>query len=589
MPNTEHLNGEMMATSEEASHLRFGVMCNGTSFPAWQAACLRSLMRINGVSLELLIIREPVAPQRRQSRAIKAIKLLFSRNLGWWLLQLVCNHRSRSLQTVDMATELANVPRISCTTKKRGKWSEYFHEQDVSSIRTHDLDFVLRFAFGIIRGNILTTPRYGVWSFHHGDEEKYRGSPPGFWEIYKGDQITGTVLQRLTDRLDAGIILKKGQMKTDLTSYTKNRDNIFMESASWPAQVCKELQKGVRDYLLAPPSITNATIFHDPNNLHVAHFCLRTCSSLFRKAMRELCFVEQWNVGIVRAPIETFLNATTSPPVEWFAKLPSHCYVADPFTFDQDGNPTVYCEQYDYRLARGRISAATADHSGTKWLGNVLEREHHLSYPFLFIHEGRRFCVPECSEAGDVVLYEVSPSTGSWEEVATLIRGFAAIDSTLFQHHGMWWLFATHADDGPSYKLRIWFARDLLGPWTRHSLDPAKIDIRSSRPAGTPFLMNGDLHYPTQDYSQRSQGRISICRITKLTTTAFQDEIVATVSPYVDSPYPAALHTLSAAGGCTLIDGCRDVCVLTNRHLLRFALRQLRERLRATVKKGGNR
>jgi len=43
---------------------------------------------------------------------------------------------------------------------------------------------------------------FGVWSWHHGDEDKYRGGPPAFWEIVNADPVTGALLQRLTERLD---------------------------------------------------------------------------------------------------------------------------------------------------------------------------------------------------------------------------------------------------------------------------------------------------------------------------------------------------------------------------------------------------
>ena len=40
--------------------------------------------------------------------------------------------------------------------------------------------FMLRVGFNIIRGEILNVPKYGVWSFHHDDEVKYRGGPAGY-------------------------------------------------------------------------------------------------------------------------------------------------------------------------------------------------------------------------------------------------------------------------------------------------------------------------------------------------------------------------------------------------------------------------
>ena len=56
--------------------------------------------------------------------------------------------------------------------------------------------------------------------------------------------MTGTVLQRLTERLDAGIMLHKGYFKTDPTSYARSRDNILFGAADWPARLASKSREG---------------------------------------------------------------------------------------------------------------------------------------------------------------------------------------------------------------------------------------------------------------------------------------------------------------------------------------------------------
>ena len=67
---------------------------------------------------------------------------------------------------------------------------------------------------------------------------------------------------------------------------------------------------------------------------------------------------------------------------------------------------------------------------------------------------------------------------------ATLIKGVAALDSTVIHHDGLWWLFCTDRDAGSNSKLRIWFAPQLLGPW-----DP--IPSTRSRPTSAPADRGG--------------------------------------------------------------------------------------------------
>src|SRR5512145_784956 len=167
--------------------MRFGVMCEGTTFPAWQARVIERLLDVPGVEPALLLIddRPPPAP-RPWYRTVG--RLAAEGRLAWALFdRLLVRHRSAAMAPVDLGPRLAAVPRRRCRVEVRGRFSEHFDPQDVAAVREAGLDFVLRFAFGIVRGEMLSAPRHGVWSFHHDDPERYRGTPPAFWEIAGGD------------------------------------------------------------------------------------------------------------------------------------------------------------------------------------------------------------------------------------------------------------------------------------------------------------------------------------------------------------------------------------------------------------------
>ena len=113
--------------------------------------------------------------------------------------------------------------------------------------------------------------------------------------------------------------------------------------------------------------------------------------------------------------------------------------------------------------------------------------------------------------------------------------------------------------DNPHTILRAWYAKDLFGPWMPHALNPIKMDVRSSRPAGTPFVYEGKLYRPTQDCSETYGGMITICHVKRLSPTEFEEEEISKIKPYQDSPYPDGLHTISSIGNMTIIDGKRMV------------------------------
>lgn len=269
---------------ETRERLRLGIMCRGTMFPEWQARCLQKLLEGGSVEPALLIIdtRPPLPPStwRRRLKTLLRLRINFFSIYDRYFVHRLCI----ATRLVDLAAILAHVPPLHCEVIRKGKFSEYFKDEDLAVIREYRLDFILRFGFNIIRGEILNAARYGVWSYHHGDELKYRGAPPCFWEIYRGEPETGAILQRLTERLDRGIVLKKGFFKTIHRSYPRNRDAAHFLGVDWPAEVCKDILSNRAAYLQGPPSRSTAPIYLRPTNLQMILFAtkqIRNTASYF--------------------------------------------------------------------------------------------------------------------------------------------------------------------------------------------------------------------------------------------------------------------------------------------------------------------
>jgi hypothetical protein len=81
-------------------------------------------------------------------------------------------------------------------------------------------------------------------------------------------------------------------------------------------------------------------------------------------------------------------------------------------------------------------------------------------------------------------------------------------------------------------------------------------DIRSARPAGTPFLLNGKIIRPTQNCSKTYGGNIVLKQIEKLSPTEFEESFVKEILP-PKGRYAEGLHTLSTTGDEILVDGKR--------------------------------
>lgn len=538
--------------------IRFGIMCDGHSLGAWERRTVDLLLEIPNISLELLIIDAPKTKPSSFSDKLRRVPL---KRLLWTSYSRLL-YKPAATRRVGIADLVSRVPTIECTVRLQGKFSQYFEDADINAIAEYKLDFVLRFAFNIIRGKILDTPRYGVWSFHHDDETKYRGAPPCFWEIYHRDPVTGAILQRLTNRLDGGVVLKKGFFRTKFYSYEGTIDMVYGESAHWPAAICRQLQLDAQQIDFITPTLTQAPIYYPPTNGQLLTFGLKMLASKVRKAFEVLFQTEAWNIGVVEQPIQAFLEPqqlagtfiSTAPLSD------PNLFYADCFGREEGGQTQIYFELYDYRTGRGNISRLSYPWQVSEKPHTILDLPFHLSYPYLF----GPYCIPESAAEQRVARYDL-PHAGPMPGTAhTLLPNTRGIDSTLLEHGGTFWLFYTRIDRDPDLNLYIAYASHLDGPWQEHPLNPVKTDVRSARPAGTPFLHEGRLYRPAQDFSRGYGYGITINEITELTTTTFAERSASALTSLHPS-YPDGMHTVSAVGpNRTVIDFKRHTFGLAN-------------------------
>ena len=531
-------------------------MCNGTSFPRWQAEAIRSLSEIPGLDISLLIVhkRSGSKGSGRWQRLTDLPHLLWTLfNKGY------VERRSRASAPVAMAQELQAVARIDCIPEPVGKYGQRLTDSDVAAVRSHGLDFIVRFGFGILKGEILDAARLGVWSYHHGDDRRYRGQPPGFWEIYDGEPTVGAILQRITEKLDAGTVLHRGCFRTINHSYRQTRDQLFLGTADWISHVARLVLSGDADMARIAPSQTSAPVRRAPGNLQMLRFLLRQAAAFFSSQWRAATRAAVWAVGTVDMPIQKLLDEDL-PEVSWIPEVGSARYLADPFGTVSEGKQAILVEDYAHDTHRGVIAAVPLD--GSKGPETVIDPGVHASYPYLFEHDGHIHCVVETYQARSTSIYRAIRYPDQWSEVASILEGLGVLDPTIIRHEDRWYLFCTLHGADSNTKLHVFHSESLAGPWQPHLLNPVKTDITSSRPAGTPFQHEGRWYRPAQNGAISYGGSITINRIDLLTPDRFAEEPVRSVQPPGSGRYTAGLHTMSALGEATVLDGRRDTFVL---------------------------
>ncbi len=561
--------------------IRFAILTVADGLAPWQLRCLEQLLGVPGVEAKLLL---------RGDAGGTGLTDLPRKDL------LRNRAPEPQRECLPLPAYIAALPAIRLEPEGGPA------EELIARVRSYELDFILSFVDGSADGKeaqqwpqLLEAARWGVWRYQFGDWLHFRDGPVGFWEVYAGQPESAALLVRETSDVNAVIVLREAYLRTCVLSPAENRAQLLGSIAHWPAQLCIALLNGTADRLTGPPLSSTAPRRREPTRVQRLVCGLRILARMMSAGYCALFRHTQWNVGIVEQPIASFLTPGPRPAVHWLRSAKRSEFRADPFGIVRDGRLTILYEVFSYVTNRGTIAAESAFTVASRSLAPLPgatplpvhigpQPAVHLSYPYLFEVDGRLLCMPEAHEAGEVALYEAIRYPDQWRRVARLPIDKVIVDATAFRHEGNWWIAGSEPGrKGASSELHLWYAPAIAGPWLAHPANPVKIDIRSARPAGTPFYHGGALYRPAQDCSRSYGGRVTLNRVVELNPTAFHEVAIVTVEADRSEPYPEGIHTLCQVGEFTLIDGKRTVFVAQEfrrnvRHFLLKALAPLRRK-----------
>ena len=280
--------------------LRIGLLLDGPKLSAFFARIIEDITGSNFASLELLVFRkkpQPLAPESPSTSLAATLKKRLLdpklRKSAFYDLYLRLDQRTKPpnhpQNVVDCSSLLAGVDSIEVEPIGK-KFVQRFPPDAIEKIQSKKLDVLLRFGFNILHGEILTSARYGVWSYHHGDNEFYRGGPPHFWELYEKAPLSGVILQVLTEELDGGLVLCKSLFATQPTvMVSRNRFAPYWGSTGLVIRKLNELHQFGWDYVkerAIPPTTYKGKrkIYRSPTNAEI----VRWLGPIFLKKSRKL-------------------------------------------------------------------------------------------------------------------------------------------------------------------------------------------------------------------------------------------------------------------------------------------------------------
>ena len=284
-----------------------------------------------------------------------------------------------------------------------------------------------------------------------------------------------------------------------------------------------------------------------PPMLGPARMMWRLAASILRR----LLWRDQWGMLVYRDQPRQHLQKP------WSALMPdANAFWADPFLTPLAEGVGVFFEELPFSSGKGRISYLPIDAAGKPGQPVVvLDKPWHLSYPFQFEWEGRRYMIPESSANETVDLYECVEFPQEWRFVKTLIDGRRLADATIVNWRGRLWMFAAHGQRGASNydELHVFWANDLFGPWQEHAQNPVKIDAGSARPAGAMWVENERIVRPTQDCRDRYGDGVEFQEVVVLDEGRFEERPLGRLAPG-GTKAGAAVHTFNELAGFTVID-----------------------------------
>jgi hypothetical protein len=427
-----------------------------------------------------------------------------------------------------------------------------FGEPELDTIHRLNLDLIIREGNGILKGDILTAAKHGILSMHHGDNRINRGGPAGFWEVYHRQPETGFVIQRLTEELDGGEVLFRGSVRTDLT-YGRNKANLYERSYPYLHRTIRAILEGRAP--AEPPHIYSGRLYRTPLMHQSVRYVLGVAATIGQKLWRRL-IGRKWNWGVA------YLWGDWRDAVLRRARVipnPHGSFLADPFAFEHEGQHFIFAEEFVYAKGRGVISVWRVDRHGHERIGVALDAGQHLSFPFVFRHDGEIYMTPETEGEGKATLYRCVSFPDRWEPVKVLAEGEIA-DTMMFEHGGKWWMMHTRRAApmcGNVADMNLFYADSPLDDWTPHPMNPVVMDASKGRCGG---LLRGDggLYRVAQRHRFAQYGAgTGIYRIDVLSESDYRETLVQDVNSDF-MPGIKGTHHFHHDGGLTVVDFVRD-------------------------------
>lgn len=531
--------------------LKLGLLLNSFDVPAWVYRVIQRIVNENSGEFTLVILND--AGKTNKTKINSNVYLAFNQ-----IDENLFTKEPDPFAPKNIAELLLNVPTIKVIPIQDGTVLS-LSKSDLNCIMEYGLDILIRFGFENLHYETLNVSKYGTWFYYHGDDRVMRGGPPGFWEVVEHWPETSSALLAIGGKFSPKRVLFRSHFVTYPLSPARHRSYYFWATTAFlPRQISLLQRLGEERYFQETEKFNTSLLreikgYEPPSNCLAVTSISKIIIRLIKEFSHRFFYIDQWFLlfNFKKGAADNFRE---------FIKLipPKDRFWADPHITGVNGKHYIFIEEFLNAKNKGHISVIELDELGN-WKApvKVLEKDYHLSYPFIFKWKDKFYMVPESRANKTIDLYECTEFPRQWNFKQHLMENISAVDTTLVNYSNKWWLFTAMAENeaaAPNIELFLFYTDDIFsGEWKAHLQNPIVSDVKSARPAGSLFVKDGKLFRPSQDCSKGYGHGIDLNEIMVLTETEYRERKVLSIRPDWDKKI-VATHTYASCGNLTVID-----------------------------------
>ncbi|MDA9785802.1 hypothetical protein N9753_01585 [Gammaproteobacteria bacterium] len=449
-----------------------------------------------------------------------------TRNIFWKLILMIerAKLKIKKIEKDNIHQYISSIERLL-----EFRLSENENET-TKKINCLKIDLHIALAVDPLFSALKNTSKNGILCLTGETLSSKKNSPYFFDEVLQKINQTKFKIIHFQPKKEKVMILKEGAFLTH-GYFLANQENILLRQNFYLQRTMELILQGKIHHERFEENLNINKPIQAPSMQNQLRYVLHLFKLFLKRLLYFIKGQDVWNVALYRGDWRNmdFNNIT-------HIKNPKNHFLADPFVITKKNQSYCFVEDFDIKASKGLISVYEIGSKTTTCLGIALKENFHLSFPYLFECESKTYMLPETSDNKDIRIYEAVDFPLQWKLCKIIKKDIRAVDSMIFQHNNLWWLFSNINPIGDSdccSELSLFYTdHPIHGQWIAHPNNPIVFDPSFARNGG--IILEDNCIYrvgQNQSFGTYGGGGFSINKIIKLTPDVYEEESSLIVKP----------------------------------------------------------